>query len=149
MNRLTIAAADLADARLLGPRLRPADLAEIDAATGEPPEVAVHRGIATSVEPLVLLRSGLPIAAFGIVDRGGGEGSPWLLGTPDILTHWREFARRSREVLPELRSGFSALYNWVDARNVVHVRWLRWLGANLEVSRPYGRLGLAFHRFTL
>lgn len=149
VNHLIITAADLRDAQLLGPRLRQADRDEIDAVTGEPPEVVIHRGIRQSVEPLTLLRSGLPIAVFGVVDHGWGCGTPWLLGTPEILDHWREFARRSREVLADVRPSFATLSNWVDARNTVHVRWLRWLGFTIGAPQPYGRLGLPFHHFSL
>lgn len=149
MSRLYLACARHADAQSLAPRLRRADLDEIAAATGRPPEVELHAGIVASVGPQVVLTAGLPIAVFGVVDRGGGIGSPWLLGTDDILVHWREFARTSRAVLPRLREPWQRLENHVMAANTVHVRWLRWLGARLAPPAPWGRLGADFHHFTL
>jgi len=44
---------------------------------------------------------------------------------------------------------FSLLYNYVDARNVKSIKWLRWLGFQLDEPAPYGVRGLPFHRFEL
>lgn len=90
---------------------------------------------------------GRPIALFGLVP-GRSYDVPWLLGSDRILAHWREFARRSRTELDRLRRG-RPLSNHVDARNIVHVRWLRWLGAQILPAEPYGLRRLPFYPFIL
>lgn len=149
MSRLTVADARPADAQSLAPRLRQADLAEIAAATGERPEVALHRGIVASAAPRTVLAAGVPIAIFGVVNCGGGVGSPWLLGSDAMLTHWFECARRSREEIEYMRAEWPRLENYVDARNAIHIRWLQWLGAKLHGPYTHGVARLPFWSFTI
>jgi hypothetical protein len=43
---------------------------------------------------------------------------------------------------------FPLLHNFTDARNVVHHRWLRWLGFNFIARHErYGAAGLPFLEF--
>lgn len=149
MSRLAVAAAQPADAQRLAPFLRKADLDEIAAASGERPEVALHRGIVASADARVVLHAGRPIAVFGVVDKGGGVGAPWLLGSDAIFDHWFEFARRSREELAYLRKGWDLLEHYVDDRNTAHRRWLDWLGAEFDGPYPWGVAGMPFWRFRI
>jgi hypothetical protein len=149
VSRLSISQARTADAQSLAPRLRKADLDEIAAASGEPPEVALHRGIVASADAQTVVCAGLPIAVFGVVNLGGGVGAPLLLGSDAILDNWFAFARRSREELARMRLGWAHLENYVDVRNTVHINWLSWLGAELDGPYTHGVARLPFWRFSL
>ena len=74
-----------------------------------------------------------------------------LLGTDamlDDLQDQRTFLRQSKEVLRELHHQFILLFNEVDARNTVHIRWLRWMGFTFVRYRPnYGTEGRPFYEF--
>lgn len=48
-----------------------------------------------------------------------------------------------------LAAPFALLTNYVDARNAVSIRWLRWLGFEIEPAAPFGIHGLPFHRFSM
>ena len=147
LSRLVVCRASREDARDLAPFLRHEDAAEIDAATGQSPLEALLMGLGASPGARSVHEVGRPIAMFGLVP-GRSYDVPWLLGSDRILAHWREFARRSREELDRLRQG-RPLRNYVDARNTVHVRWLRWLGAEILPAAPWGLRQLPFHLFTL
>lgn len=150
MNRLTVAPAQPEDALRLGPSLRQADRDEVLAASGMDPTQALRLGLAISADAYTILAGGVPIACFGVVDRGGGEGAPWLLGSDAILTHWREFARRSHDELERVRRPWRTLENYVDTRNTLHLRWLEWLGATFYGVEPeYGVARLPFRKFQL
>ena len=75
----------------------------------------------------------------------------WMLGRDEMLTDvhdkW-EFLRQSRIHLANLHAMYPVLFNFVDARNTVHLRWLRWMGFTF-ISRNdnYGPEKRTFYEF--
>jgi hypothetical protein len=59
------------------------------------------------------------------------------------------FAVRSRQVIRAMSYCCAPMENWVDARNLDAIQWLRWCGFQIEAPRPYGKHGLDFCRFTM
>ncbi len=143
------------DAFDLAPRLRQADRAEIMAAGGAEPLFALQRGFEASEDPMTVVLAGRPIAMFGVItigwfENGWRDGSPWLLGSDEVQTNYFEFARRSREEFERVRAPWARLTNWIDDRNTLHKRWLRWLGFEfVELDPTYGVGRLPFWRFEL
>jgi hypothetical protein len=43
----------------------------------------------------------------------------------------------------------SFLENWVDARNVTSIKWLKWCGFDFDDPAPFGVEQLMFHRFEM
>lgn len=128
MMRVRPARAD--DAGALAPRLRAADLREIQAVTRQSPLEVLLGGIAAS-DPCDAVVDGddRPLAVFGVVpgeDRDTGV--IWLLGSDELVERPFAFLRRSRAAIDALLGRYRTLWNVVDARNEVHVRWLRWCG---------------------
>lgn len=144
--------ADPADATALAADMREADRAEALAVTGYAPLHAATRSIRVSW-PHVWAGSvdGELLAVFGVRSAGllSDTGVPWLLSTNAVDRHWRPFLRFSRVLLANWSEAFPVLENWVDARHDVAIRWLDWLGFEIEAPRPYGVYGLPFHRFTM
>jgi len=80
----------------------------------------------------------------------GEIGFAWLVAT-DELTHFEvAFLRESKYWINVLHSRYSVLWNYVDARNKVHIRWLDWCGFMLvdriEAFGPEARLFFKFSR---
>jgi len=88
---------------------------------------------------------------FGIVkpDLLDDESYPWFLTTNLVEKHSRQFARACKMLLPELLHHHPRLIGRVDASYKLSVRWLIWLGAEIEEPAPWGIEGKLFHRFTL
>jgi len=150
VRRLHVGDADERDCAQLAPNLRHEDRAEVMAASGREPLEALLHGLAASADCLAIRCGGQAIAVFGVVPLGPGEGAPWLLGSDAILSHWFEFARRSREELESIRRPYARLWNVVDDRNTLHRRWLAWLGfEEVELLPHYGPGRLPFWRFEL
>lgn len=153
----------LEDARLLAPRLRQADLAEIQAHSGSDPRLVLERGIRTSKPAMTVMHDGVPAMIFGVVPCGGlldeagvhdwpesqpmVDGSIWLLGSDAISIFSRQFLRHSRTWTTEVSSSYSCVGNIVDMRNYVHVRWLKWLGFTFMDRIRYGPENRFFLRF--
>jgi hypothetical protein len=143
---LEILKAEPQDAAEFAPLLRYADRLEIDAATMGDPEAVLRHGIEVSDLCCTVYYDGEPICIFGIV--GDDFGSIWLLGTDLIEDHPIAFLRVSKAIVNHLRKSYSFLGNYVDARNTVHVRWLKWLGFDVRPPIPHGPFKLPFHPFS-
>jgi hypothetical protein len=139
------------DAADVAPRLRIADLQEVSASLGESPISVLEEGIAES-DPCYAVtdKAGSVLALFGVVPQVGDEGVGriWLLGSQELVAERFYFARNSRLWVDCLQDRYSVLWNWVDARNEVHIRWLKWCGFTLTgVDETYGVEGRPFYEF--
>lgn len=123
--------AELADAYPIAQAMRPEDVMEV-AAFGHDPMGALIQGYGLSVTSYTLLDpTGEPIAMAGVTPTDDENlGAVWLLGTPGIEQYGFRFLRYSKEFLQHLydESGYECLFNYTHKDNVVHHRWLKWLG---------------------
>lgn len=133
-------------------RLRKSDVDEIGASCGLSPDVALQLSFQTSeVAWAGLAFGGDVVAIFGVVRRGmfSTTGIPWMLGTDGLAPVWIEVGRRTKHYVHEMKARFDLLENHVDARQKASIRWLKWCGFTLEPAKPWGVLGLPFHRFSM
>jgi hypothetical protein len=140
------------DVRDLAPRLRIMDKMEIAAATGEKPLIALGRGFADSKPCYTVDYKGTPCAMFGVVPDLSGThftrfGAIWLLGSDDIPLFRKSFLKNSKAWVAQISEGFDVVGNYVDARNLRHIRWLKWLGFKFVGTVKRGPLNLPFHEF--
>ena len=121
-----------AHATSLAPRLRKADLNELKAHGLENMENALISGITDSIECYTVWNKAIdkPIAIFGSGDldcvKGGGY--VWMLGSSDIKKIKHEFLRHCKDWLDKLLERYNIVYNVIDVRNKVHMRWLEFMG---------------------
>jgi hypothetical protein len=79
---------------------------------------------------------------------GASQAAVWLLASPGLVTIQREFMRQTRPVLDGFHASYPLLWNLVDARNEVHIRWLRYFGFTFLHLHPHvGPEGLPFYEF--
>ncbi len=133
--------------------MRAPDREEIAAAVGMGP----IRALADSLNRSVAAWTGLvddsrPVCMFGVtpVDILAGVGSPWLLGTEDLPKCAVTFLKLNKSYVAKMLKLFPRLENYVDVRNVLSIRWLKWLGFKFDPEPvPYGIWGLPFLRFQM
>lgn len=130
--------------------LRNADRQEIIAATGQTPEKVVPK-LAEVAEVLAFDIGGKLAAIGGVfpVSLVEQSGQPWMLGTDVMDRNPGALNKAMRGYLQHVLKRYKHLENWVDARNVKSVRWIRRLGFKIHPAKPYGPQGLPFHRFDL
>lgn len=99
--------------------------------------------------------TGDPVGLCGLTPNEAGH-LIWLLGTDALLatpSHRRQFLRGGRAwvdgIVADLqRAGSPALLeNWVYAKNVDSIRWLRHLGFEIFPPQPMGRSLQLFRYF--
>ena len=134
------------DAEALAPRLRVADMQEIQAGYGQEIEVSLREGAERSAPSCTIIgNSGAVAGMFGIVAEGD-YGRVWLLGSDELVSGAmrRQFIRETRNHLRVLCRPYKTVGNFIDRRNVVHMRWLRHLDFSFTGRT---RLGIEGHPF--
>lgn len=93
----------------------------------------------------------VPVVVFGVAPDGifGESAQPWMVGTDDLVRYQVPFLRRCCYYVNIMQASFPYLHNWVDERNVVAQRWLKWMGFSVEGPKPFGPFGDDFRHFKL
>lgn len=143
--------AEPGDCDALAANLRAADHDEILASSGEAPLYIIRESVKQTPKTYTVFIDGELACLFGMAPLGllGRQGAPWLLGTPVLDRHPSVLMRYCLPYIAEMLESRSHLFNYVDARNVRSIRWLKRLGFKFHPAQPYGVAGLPFHRFEL
>lgn len=150
---MRIVTPDLDHAVFVARNLRAADKFELQAAEGRHPQIACIAAFVESDEVIGIEGDdGQPCGLAGVNGH-----FIWMLGTDGLTgspSHRRQLARGAREwidsvVQSRLQSGAVLLHNWVCARNLESVRWLKSLGFEVFPPEPHGPSCQLFHYFRL
>lgn len=144
-----IRAATRADAVTIAPLLREKDRIELETASGLSPGVVLprafdvpgHRAIFAETE------SGEPILIAGTSPTAPNIGCIWMVATPLLEQFPKAFIAEGREWLEEQHKTYPMLWNRAWAGNLLHVRWLRFMGFKvLEAQEVQGKRFIGFAR---
>ena len=138
----------LEDIKYLAPRLRKSDKEEILASVGLTPYEAMMIGYLENVIVFTIVnKNNEPVAIFGINDVGNNVGAIWLLATDKLKDIQYTFLRENKKVIDFLNTKYKILWNFVDCRNSLHIRWLKWCGFKFINKQNYGVLNKPFYEF--
>ncbi len=129
--------------------MREADRDEVWAAARKTPAQALESSLMMSRDSMAGLVNGRVACMFGVGQCSalGLVGIPWLLASEEMVQHARRFLRGSRNYIDIMKQRYISMQNYVDARNVEALKWLVWLGFEIEPAEPFGIGHLPFHRF--
>lgn len=149
MTDYQVVPATPAHAAELAANMREADVAEIWAGWRHTPAEALDRSMKGSRDTMAGLADGRVVCMFGVGSYTilSDIACPWLLGSEELPQHARAFLRLNRVYARHIKDEYAILENYVDARNAVAIRWLRWLGFTIWEPQPFGPDGLPFHKF--
>lgn len=121
--------------------MRAEDVAEVMAMGGYTPREALDHSLSQHGSTWTAMFDGEPAAIFGVIPVSilGGIAIAWLLGTDVLVKHWRAFAKRSRAVVAELHTRYPVLANAAHVNSNLSLRWLRWLGARVDIHGKEAR----------
>lgn len=130
-------------------RLRSADREEIEAMWGVPPELMFEYTSIDRVKVFESARTGCRLGLAGVDSLGDPTtGLIWMIATDDLIGHQMEFLKYSKPFIEEHEEPYDLIFNWVDARNEVHLKWLRWCGFTfVQRYERFGSLGIPFYQF--
>lgn len=131
--------------------MSPEDVVEAWAAGHFSPSEALKVSMMYTNYPKTGLVDGRVMAIWGVgkVTQISEIGIPWMLTSIQVEKHFRAFLRYSKGLLDDMKNETLVFDNVVDARNLVSIRWLRWLGFTIHDALPYGPDDMPFHRFTM
>ena len=150
-DKIEIRDVEPGDIDMLVANMREHDIQEVNAAT----RMGIENAVKTSVNLSTYSKTGLVndelVCIWGVcpISLLSSSGSPWMLGTDLIKQKQRIFLRRSKPWLDDIRKDYRYLENLVDERNVMSIKWLKWLGFEMDEAEPYGIHGEPFHKFTM
>lgn len=145
---IVVRRSEFTDVAKLEHRLRISDQKEIWAShhltSREALEKCVHMAIFS-----LTIENGQPMGIFGINPFAvtGQKAIIWMLATDDLDKIKHRFLKHSKEFVNMMLAWYPYLENWVHAKNVKSIKWLKYLGATIEEAQPYGLDGELFHHF--
>lgn len=142
------------DIEHLSQNIRPEDLQEILAATGnKDPYPGLRYSVENSEEALAGALTGGPAEVlWGISPFSDRAALIWAIASAEVDNHKIAFLRNSRSVIArwfEERPNVEYLVNFTHGENTVHHKWLEWLGATLYPPTPVGPLLEGFRPFMI
>lgn len=136
------------DARSLAPKLRKADVDEIAAVGGYSPLDTLLLSLQVAEVNYAVVAGDEVLAMFGVTRINEIAGAPWVLASDDLMKFRRVFLRWSKKFADAMNADFPVLANLTDARNIAHVRWLRWCGFTfIKQHDDFGPEGRTFYEF--
>lgn len=137
----------LADVLELAPKLRQQDLNEIAASHGMSAVNTLSLSFKISDEVNSIILDGEVIGMFGY-GSDNGIAVPWLLASDKLPKISREFLPQSKRWVDGIASQYPILVNYVDVRNTVAIRWLKFLGFKfIQRIENYGVGQTPFYEF--
>jgi hypothetical protein len=119
----------------LAPRLRQDDVQEILDMTGMDPLAALGSAYVESARCFTVVYKGRVTALMGVVESQHCTdprlGIVWMLGSDDVSLFGFSMTKYARAWLRELCAGFDVVGNLISECNVMHVRFLKRLGARI------------------
>lgn len=123
---------EASDLKWVAQWMRTEDVAEVKAYSGSTPHRALmdaflYPGATTRT---ICLPNGLPCGMYGVcpLPQYKRVGAIWMLAATNIKNIHRQFLRESRTAIDEIAQDYDLVFNFTDARNEVHHRWIKWAG---------------------
>tara|TARA_R100000458_G_scaffold4812_1_gene3874 strand:+ start:2838 stop:3344 length:507 start_codon:yes stop_codon:yes gene_type:complete len=129
--------------------MRPEDAAELYAVSGDTPKGGLLYCYLRSKPCMTMVsRHGYVMGMYGVIPEREGVGRIWMLGRNEMTTDKLDkitFLRQARIELDKLHNKYPLLFNVIDARNQVHIDWIRWMGFTIIKRHP--QLGMEARPF--
>ncbi len=134
--------ATIKDLKYLAPRLRFEDKREILSTAGMLPYNALYYSYLKSAIVFTIVNDKKePVGIFGVTVSG----AIWLLATDKLKEIQFAFLKENKKVIDFLNTKYKILWNFVDSRNSLHIKWLKWCGFKFINKKKYGVLNEPFY----
>ena len=121
--------ASLQDIKDLANNLRKEDEREVRTLTQEDPVKSLIRGFVVSKMCKVVFLNKKLVLIYGVAKTSDPEiGSPYMLATNELPKIGVRFVRNSKDRIDKMHEHYPVLFNYIDSRNKLHLKWLKWCG---------------------
>ncbi|HAI44454.1 MAG TPA: hypothetical protein DCM40_43315 [Maribacter sp.] len=132
--------------------MRQEDIEEIYAYSGADPKSSLIYCYFGSQPCMTMVgRKGNIMGMYGVIPVRKNMGKIWMLGHRTMTTDYKDvraFLRNSPIELDKFKMNFPILFNYVDARNTTHVKWIKYMGFSIiKEHATFGYEGRPFYEF--
>ena len=136
----------------LAENMRQVDIDEVYASSGHTPLQAVLSSVELSDENFTFLHESKVVAIAGIREVNENSAVPWMLCSNAIedfkKDYKKTFYKCTRQWVDDMNERYQMLFNYVDARNEVTIRWLKHLKFEFpKLIEDYGFEKIPFYLF--
>jgi len=127
--------------------LRQGDIDEAQAMYGIDAGVYLPRSYDPSRTWVFFNDQGHNFGLAGVAPTGDPNlGQVWMVSTPDLYKNKTVFLRKCGAFIDMLNELHPILFNWVDARQTDHLKWLKWQGFIATSKKlSWGAAGIPFY----
>lgn len=137
---------ELHDVCMLAPLLRKEDVREIYTVSGHTAEQALAIGYLSSSHCRSIIdRYGGVVGMYGTVKVDEKSAQVWMLGSNGLKKISMAFLKGCKSEVAEMNRVYPHLFNVIDSRNDLHLKWLRWLDFKILGERMIN--GVKFYEF--
>ena len=142
----------LSDVITVAANMRQEDKEEIFAYSGTLPKEQMFYCFFSSKPCMTMIgRKGNIMGMYGVVPFSPKVGRIWMLGHKSMTSDYKDvraFLRNSPIELQKFHCNYPQLYNYVDARNETHIKWIKWMGFSIiKKHATFGVEGRTFYEF--
>ena len=128
-------ATQLHDVCELAPNLRSEDKREVNT-LGKTSEQALLSGyLFGRVCRSIINNYGQVVGMYGVVPADSKTGLVWMLGSDKLKKIKIPFLKESRTEVEGMNTLFPHLWNIIDSRNEMHLKWIKWCGFKIIGER--------------
>ena len=128
-------ATQLHDICELASNLRYEDKREVNT-LGKTPEQSLMSGyLFGRVCRSIINNHGQVVGMYGVVPADNKTGIIWMLGSDNLKKIKTSFLKESRTEVNGINTLFPHLWNIIDSRNELHIKWIRWCGFKIIGER--------------
>jgi hypothetical protein len=141
--------ADRKDFKLMKRIIRNEDRIELEASSGKSYEDIIDKTRDMTDTAFAGYYDGKLVAIFGVRTLSilTKTGAIWMFGTKHLPVHQRVFARHCKKCVEVMLEDYKKVFNYIDHRNTMVIRWLKWLNFTFEEAKPYGPKKVPFYKF--
>ena len=119
---------NLDDAAYLSLHLRYEDKREVETLGHSVDKALALAFGASQICRSIVDNKGIVVGMYGVVPLSDKTGQVWMLGSEGLIEIKTAFLKQSRSEVNGMNSVFPHLCNFIDSRNEVHLKWIKWCG---------------------
>ena len=133
-------ASKLDDIVSLAPNLRYEDVREVET-LGRTPEQSLLSGyLYGKLCRSIIDKYGQVVGMYGVVPADDKTGLVWMLGSGGLKKISTAFLKESRTEVEKMNNLLPHLWNIIDSRNELHLKWLKWCGFTIIGERMVNKV---------
>jgi hypothetical protein len=112
----------------LAPKLRYEDKREVETLGHTPEQALCLAYLSSSICKSIINNIGQVVGMYGVTPLSDKCGQVWMLGSEGLIKIRLAFLKQSRSEVDMMNKAYPHLCNFIDSRNEVHLKWIKWCG---------------------